>query len=481
MGSVRAALAIVLLCIAHVLAAASATGNRVLAIVDNVSEYSAWTAHVRQQGYDVVLLHEHEAGALDLNLFGKRTFDHIAMLAPHTKQSQGALSPQALVAFLENGGNLVVALNANRTEQWRDFAREFGVEFGERRAMLIDHFSYDANLDSGDHTAVRVGGIREHFAPGGPVPNRGVFGFDTLELLALHPMVYRGVAHRVGPNPLLFSVLAPPGASYEGDVPSLERTSEGYRAQNLDKLEPLYGDKQLLTGFDAASDSAPAALASATQLLGNAARVVFVGSTELFKNTLYSDAALSNRAVLNDLVSWAFQERGVLRVLGTSHERIRKNEHDVRPEYDEVPGIKARVYRIKDEVHYTLDVAEYVHGAWAPTVDDLDLQLSVTMLDPHLTLPLVAEKTAHFTRYATKLRLPDRHGVFTLRVDWKRHGWTYILAEDTVPVRPFNHDEYPRMLSSSWPYIAGAMSTMLAFTVFTFLWLTMPSPKSKQE
>lgn len=90
------------------------------------------------------------------------------------------------------------------------------------------------------------------------------------------------------------------------------------------------------------------------------------------------------------------------------------------------------------------------------------------MLDPYITVPLEAVAPS---RYAATFDVPDRHGVFTFVVDWKRHGWTYIHTRDTAPVRPFNHDEYPRFLSSAWPYMAGSVSTVAAFLVFSTLWL----------
>jgi oligosaccharyltransferase complex subunit beta len=40
-----------------------------------------------------------------------------------------------------------------------------------------------------------------------------------------------------------------------------------------------------------------------------------------------------------------------------------------------------------------------------------------------------------------------------------------------VPVVPPRHDEYPRFLSVAWPYYTGAISTSVAFILFSALWL----------
>lgn len=109
------------------------------------------------------------------------------------------------------------------------------------------------------------------------------------------------------------------------------------------------------------------------------------------------------------------------------------------------------------------------------------------MLDPYITVPLLAQapssssKTSNTTRYAAQLRAPDRHGVFSFHIDWKRAGWTYLTSRDTAPVRPFNHDEHPRFLSAAWPYYAGAASMAVGFLGFSTLWLLVKDEKPKSK
>ncbi|PWN47447.1 Dolichyl-diphosphooligosaccharide-protein glycosyltransferase 48kDa subunit, partial [Violaceomyces palustris] len=105
-----------------------------------------------------------------------------------------------------------------------------------------------------------------------------------------------------------------------------------------------------------------------------------------------------------------------------------------------------------------------------------DLQVSLNMIDPFVTADLIATQGQGSTNttYLAKVRVPDRHGVYSFVVDWKRRGWSYVQTKDTAPVRPFNHDEHPRFLSSSWPYVSGAFSTMVAFVLFVTLWSLVP-------
>lgn len=460
--------------------ALSATGSRVLAVVgEDPDAYSSFLGSLKERGYATTSLTPEEVSETTLYKFGERMFDHAVILAPNMKQFPKGLEPSTLIDFLRNGGNLMVGLSPKLTESWRGFAREFGLEFGDRDTMLVDHFRYDAQMDPGDHTAVQVGGSRSR-APldaGGIVPNELVFSKDTL--LSQESFLYRGIAHWIGPSPLAFPLLLPPATSYQTDVPMIT-TSEsegGWAAKGINKLEPLNAVENLLTGADAHSSDTKASLASAIQLRDNSARVMFVGSVEIMQNEIYAmEDRPIQRAVVDDLILWTFQERGVLRVVRRAHERLRAGPEDVRPDYEEEPGVN-KMYRIKDTVNYVLEVQQFENGAWKAASQPLDLQLSAIMLDPYVTVPLLPEEGSNSTVYRAILGLPDRHGVFTLRVNWKRHGYTYIREDDVIPVRPFNHNEYPRMLSSSWPYVAGALSTMLGFSTFVALWLIMPLSK----
>lgn len=102
-----------------------------------------------------------------------------------------------------------------------------------------------------------------------------------------------------------------------------------------------------------------------------------------------------------------------------------------------------------------------------------DLQLEFGMLDPHVRTRLPAteaDSTSNSTRYSTGFKVPDRHGVFTLRVDHRRPGWTRILDEIVMSVTPPRHDEYERFIGGALPFYTGAASVSAAFLLFIFLW-----------
>lgn len=100
----------------------------------------------------------------------------------------------------------------------------------------------------------------------------------------------------------------------------------------------------------------------------------------------------------------------------------------------------------------------------------------MTMLDPFWRVPLEPSSDCSpmlptSTCYAATVKLPDRHGVFTLFVDYKRSGWTPVEEKRTIAITPPRHDEHARFLPGAWPYYAGSLVTVSVFLAFVTLWL----------
>ncbi|KAN0065464.1 oligosaccharyl transferase glycoprotein complex, beta subunit [Thecaphora frezii] len=514
----------------------SATGHRILVVLDRPqTDYSRFIESLSSRGYDVTFKAPEQIKP-QLVEHDEKAYDHLILLSPSAKSLSPDLSPQNLVNYLRDGGNVLFGFDSHVSEFFRDLAREFSVELEERGSALVDHFGFDQHLDAGNHTTLLLGPARaQHVArpvdlpSGGIVANHAVFSQQTLELAKTQPILYRGIAHRLGANPLAFPLLVPAATSYSSETPELvkeveaprystsysqppavtatatrtvddvEETYEtvstpaavptvvtlpplnqnGWTVKGRFNLEPLEQKKELVAGV-ARFAGETVSLVSGFQLRDNSARVLFLGSIDLLRDEFWEPSASEvgyetlNARVAEDLTKWVLQETSVVRATASHHRRVRASESDVREDYEETAEGN-KMYRIKDHVTYDLDVSTWVPGqGWKPAPRDLPLQVAFKMLDPYITTHLVAVDTSvAATRYTTTFQIPDRHGVFTFLVDFKRHGWSFIHRKDTAPVRPFNHDEYPRFLSASWPYIAGAFSTSLAFVVFTWFWLTL--------
>lgn len=376
------------------------------------------------------------------------------------------LSPQSLVDFNKAGGNIVFGYSPSRADWFRDLAREFSLELAPAGHRLVDHFSQSSKSDG--RLALPT---RSETGESALVKDNAVFAGDAAlaeEEKRGNAILAKDVApHIVGDNPLAFPLVKPSSTSYLAG-------SDG---------QPLWlgTDKDL-------------SIISAFQLRDSSARVAFIGSQDLLSDdALLSTSSSSNMnsALLTSLLTWTFQERSVLRIDRRTHYRVRSSPTDVREPYEEpAEGGSASMYRIKDNVRYAIDVAQHdPQLGWIAAPKDLDLQVSLNMIDPFITVKLAAEDEAAktslatqlppapaqsniTTRYSTTLRLPDRLGVYTFRLKWFRHGWTYFDdVKDVAPIRAFNHDEGERFLPASWPYAAASFSTIGGFLVFVVLWV----------
>lgn len=382
-----------------------------------------------------------------------------------------------MVAYLKAGGNIVFGVSPDVAESYRDLAREFSLEFEPRGSRLVDHFG---SLKGAENDTTL---LLDATSSGAVADIPSIFPLSARSGVLQVP---NAIAHRVGSNPLAFPLVRASPTSYS---------------------RPAHAD----TGATGLAGSAEdAAIVSAFQLRESSSRAVWTGSIDILTNVAWKDGKAResrdgtintkrtiNKEVISAILSWVTQTTGVVKVAGTSHSRVRSGPEDLREDYEETfseDGKEVqRMYRVKDHVTFNIDLVEYKSGeGWSPARGDLDLQVSLVMLDPFITTPLVAldapvsvapssklvklsqaQQTTSpaSTRYTATFQLPDRHGVFTFKVDWARHGWSYIATRDTAPVRPFNSDEHPRGLSAAWPYVTGGFSTLAAFTLFVILWV----------
>lgn len=132
---------------------------------------------------------------------------------------------------------------------------------------------------------------------------------------------------------------------------------------------------------------------------------------------------------------------------------------------------------------YSISVSEYVWDKWeAFTLPEGDsLQLEFSMLSPFHRLDLhPALVTDDATVFTTSFTLPDQHGIFNFKINYKRPFLTALEEKNTVTVRHFAHDEWPRSfaISGAWPWLSGIAATVTGFLGFCALWMYSKPVKS---
>ena len=87
-----------------------------------------------------------DSGDLVLLKFGEYLYDNIILFAP-TVDSFNSITFEEILEFINAGGNLLVAVNGEISDNMRNFAANCGVEFDKKGTEVIDHFAFESSLD----------------------------------------------------------------------------------------------------------------------------------------------------------------------------------------------------------------------------------------------------------------------------------------------------------------------------------------------
>ncbi|KAL5611422.1 hypothetical protein BROUX41_000968 [Berkeleyomyces rouxiae] len=443
----KSVLSVAALAFAAIASATSSTGSRTLVLVDEdgqKAEYSTFLGDLKNRGFD---LKYSTAKADSLKLFdlGERTYDHIVLLPSHLKNLGPVLTPSALLNFLDANGNVLLALSSTHpvAPSVSSLLAELDITLpDERLTTVVDHFSYDAATAPETHdvlvlpapTILRAG-VQPYFSPA-----------DGAEELLLFP---HGTGHVLGQSPLVAPILRAPETAYLY-APKTQ----------ADEVAP---DDIFATGRQLA-------LVSTVQAR-NSARLTVIGAGEMLSDKWIeakaSDKKVWNREFAKRVSGWTFQEIGVLRSHSIEHHLNEAGQ--VNPSN---PGI----YRVKNDVSYTISLSEYNWDSWVPfTVPkNDDLQLEFSMLSPFHRLalnPISSDEQS--STFAVNFTVPDQHGIFNFMVNYKRPFMSNVEEKVTVSVRHMAHNEWPRSweISGAWPWMTGIFATVSGFVAFSVVWM----------
>lgn len=426
-------------------------GHRTLVLLDDMLQryrYSIFFDRLSGRGHELIFMSS-SSPTLELMKYGEYLYDNIVLFSPSVDDFN-SITFDNILEFVNTGGNILVAADGEITDNMRQFAASCGIEFDKKNSQIIDHFSYAPNVDEGFHTAI----LAKNFIASPYVLGKYASGEKPM------PILYKGIGHVVDDNNILAVKIL------QGNP-----TTYSYNAAKTidDHPENAGSDTLLITALQAR----------------NNARVVFSGSIEMFSNEYFTTRLddgnlVGNELFCEELSKWVFSEAGVLRFRDVSHSKSDGTPPDVilhekdRPDLPQTlfpdPEItrNSLVYRIKDEIVYSMVVELFEDGLWKPFHAD-DMQMEFVMLDPYVRKTMVADvKTGKFVAAFTA---PDDYGVYKFRVLYRRLGLSVLHAETTVSIRPFKHNEYDRFIPSAYPYYISAFSVMSGFFIFSLFFL----------
>lgn len=399
--------------------------SRVLVLVDNLvirETHSKFLKSLTDRGHKLTIKAADDP-TLQLVKYGEHLFEHLIILAPTVEEFGGSLSTSVIAEYIDNGGNVLITGSDEVGFAIRELASECGIEFDKDGNQVIDHFNFDAQLDDGTHTVIKV-------------DNKNLI--DAVKLVgnknSLNPLVYKGtslILHKN--NPMVFHILT--GSS----------TSFSYApSKTITETPNSIGQNTVLI--------------AALQARNNA-RVLFSGSIDFFSDKFFDltqnnqQTKYGNEQLAESLSKWVLKEEGVLRVRNVEHSKVGERK-------------KLESYTILDNVVYKIHIEELSNGKWS-TFNGNDLQLEFVRIDPFVRTKLIKEND----HYIAKFKLPDIYGIFKFVVDYNRLGYTHLYSSTQIPVRPLEHTQYERFIKSAYPYYASSFSMLFGLFFFTIFFL----------
>lgn len=430
MARLAAALAVAMLLLS---VAFGAEQQKVLVLLDSPSlesSHSAFLAGLRSRGY-ALEVKPIDDQALQLKSWDDWLYDKLVILGS-SKPLGGAVDAAQIVEFADSGRDVLLAVDSDVSEELRSLGQDLGVDIDTRGNAVIDHFGYDSQLGAEDHAAV--------------LADNTVRSAAVLPEALPTPVLFRGIG---------LSVAAESETAFValGGSPTAYCGKPGAAVTDAKLAGPGMG------------------LVALAQMRNNA-RVAVAGSLFMFSDAAFQAEAttresqalgrVSNEAFCTAISKWAFQERGVLRASQLSH-RVVAGAHPgaVRPER----------YRVNDDVEFSVVIHECADGGCQPYTAQ-DVQVELVMLDPHIRTTLKHDGQG---RFAAQVKVPDVYGVFKWVLQYRRLGYSFIELTETVPIRPFKHNEYERFIVQAYPYYASCASMMVGFlAVGAFFLYTKP-------
>ncbi|ORY55298.1 Dolichyl-diphosphooligosaccharide--protein glycosyltransferase subunit WBP1 [Pseudomassariella vexata] len=458
----KAVLSLLALLLAAVAQAISTSGERLLVVLEDVAEkagYSKFLGDLEGRGFKI----NYETPKSEtLNLFnlGERAYDHVLFLPTKAKGLGPNLTPNLLLQFINANGNILLGLSATQPAPTSlvSLLLELDIHLPpDRNGLVVDHFNYDVSSSPEKHDVLLLPApgalrpdVRNLFSP--ESPNGEVLAFPS------------GTGQTLGNGALLTPILRAPTTAYSYNP-----------KEQADSIDDLFASGKQLSLVT-------------TMQARNSARFTVIGSAEMLSDKWFdakvqkvdekSSVATLNREFAKRVSGWTFNEIGVIKTNWIEHHLNEESQNNQS---------NPKIYRIKNDVTYSISLSEYDWDHWTaftvPSGDELQLEFS--MLSPFHRLPLKATQSlTDSTTFSTSFKLPDQHGIFNFKINHKRTFYNNVEEKNTVTVRHFAHDEWPRsyVISGAWPWLAGIGATVTGWLGFVAIWLySKPEEKKKSK
>lgn len=366
-------------------------------------------------------------------------YDHVMFLAPSVNNFRSRnMNIDTILRFFDSGRNIYIGLDESSKTFGRDAFKEFGAELFPQKSIV----------SGGDKKSSTV--------PSGASASSVAWSSNLNDDIRLSiadfkdPIAYKGAGIKLDAN-----------NRYVFPILNAEDKTKATNPKNKDKKFKISGsDVTLVAGYQSYYNQ----------------RVVLSGSVDMcsdsfIKANKYSDSSSgqksSNYQLCINMLKWNFQLKSVLSLKNVDH-----YHYDTKM----LKRQKRQEYKLKDIIEVTFDVFEKEGQTYKPYVAD-DIDIEFIMLNPW-----VVNKTENIDlteSYKALIQTPDHNGVYKIKIDYHRPGFTWLHYETIAPVRVLNHNEFPVYSGGNY-YLNGTILAIIAFAViYTFSYLG--SEEEKEE
>ncbi|BFU25627.1 dolichyl-diphosphooligosaccharide-protein glycotransferase, putative [Entamoeba histolytica HM-1:IMSS-B] len=401
--------------------------NKTLVILErneDQQKFSQFIELLKKNGDEVEIINKMTLFQLFEN--GEKKYSNVILLTPHYTFKK--VSVKEFIQFIDNGGNMVITVGKKYEDGYKQLLYSLDMEVDSNGSNVVDE----------KHT-VKIGEFEMIFS-------NNVHNNQNIFNQRIQNILFSGIGLYLPPSPFTSSLLKAQNSASTSLFPNVSFAQE----TNITLVASLQAR--------------------------NNARIIVSGSSLLFSNIAFDSVIehpslnlikSDNKKFTENIIDWVLQRRCVIRM---------KNIH-----WEKINGVKEVDYDhqlvINDTIKVNVELEQLDQGNYVPFNVD-DLQIEFKLLDPVIVKNF---KRIDNGKYEVIVQTPDKFGVYTMIINYRRPFLSYLEYKETIPLRTFRLTQVDRFLTGAYPFYAACASMAVGFIVFSFIYLNQIEKKEIKQ
>ncbi|GAB65769.1 dolichyl-diphosphooligosaccharide--protein-glycot ransferase putativeputative [Plasmodium cynomolgi strain B] len=207
----------------------------------------------------------------------------------------------------------------------------------------------------------------------------------------------------------------------------------------------------------------------------NNSRFVFSSSSEIFSDLFFHTNG-ENKKFAQEVVAWNFKKSGIVRYdkfklyrgggkIGHAAGDLSRGDRSGE-DLSRGDRIGATPFFANDLIHLSIDLYELKNNFWVP-LKRRDIQYELVKMEIHRRDFLNLYKNEDSPTYYKNFDLPNEHGVYKIKIYFRRKGYNVLNLHFFLPVRSSLHyDKNKRVHFSFYPFYTYIYMSLFCFFIF---------------